>query len=690
VDGAGWLNALATTGRPDDAPMARLGEVLARLLDFAAMKGAISPDDERLVEALAAPTATQASGESLLLTVTGWNERSLDDLLGRFGLTRAQLRGIAAFRRIFDAYQLVRASGIPAAALARAACNNPTAETVAALQAALRARYDEADWLAALRPINDELRALRRDALVTHVLQSMAEDAATSHIDTPDKLFEHFLMDVQMEPCMETSRIRHALSSVQLFVERCLMNLEPSVAPTSIRADQWEWMKRYRVWEANRKVFLWPENWLEPELRDDQSSLFRETMSELLQSDITEDAAAAALGGYLARLAEIAKLQPCGIYCVERDPGVEDDIIHVVARTAGATRAYYHRQRAGGSWTPWEPIKLDIEDDPVLPVVWKGRLFLFWLRILTESPMDGPAAAPQDASTNSLAQLNMSDVKQHVRADAKAAAKVTVKGILCWSEFYNGKWQAPKTSDPNRPTVLGTMFEAMGEYAFDRSAVTLGAYPYDDALAILIDMDNTEGFLLYNTHSQPERVDGTYLSVDTLKLYNAQVNPWVRERVLRVAYTVEGPQSGKVRKVLSGSLNGRVVRPEQPLTSVWTAPFLFEDARHVFYVTTSTRAVEIVEGIIWEGPYGIDPGIKEPDYTIPDMIYEIPIKPVIPDLLGPIVQGPDYGVIDPVRVQRFVTTDAYIHTGIGAAAGFAFDGLVLGPNGTIAGLPGGR
>jgi hypothetical protein len=25
-------------------------------------------------------------------------------------------------------------------------------------------------------------------------------------------------------------------------------------------------MKRYRVWEANRKVFLWPENWLEPDL----------------------------------------------------------------------------------------------------------------------------------------------------------------------------------------------------------------------------------------------------------------------------------------------------------------------------------------------------------------------------------------------------------------------------------------
>ena len=31
----------------------------------------------------------------------------------------------------------------------------------------------------------------------------------------------------------------------------------------------WSWLKWYRVWEANRKVFLYPENWIEPELRED-------------------------------------------------------------------------------------------------------------------------------------------------------------------------------------------------------------------------------------------------------------------------------------------------------------------------------------------------------------------------------------------------------------------------------------
>ena len=161
-----------------------------------------------------------------------------------------------------------------------------------------------------MKPVNDGLRRQERDALVAHILHRFQASPATRHIDTPNRLFEFFLIDVAMQPCFETSRIRAALSSVQLFVDRALMNLEPRVPPPMIRPERWEWMRRYRIWEANRKVFLWPENWLEPELRDDQSPAFREVMGSLLQSDITEDAAAQALGTYLMQLDEVAKLEP--------------------------------------------------------------------------------------------------------------------------------------------------------------------------------------------------------------------------------------------------------------------------------------------------------------------------------------------------------------------------------------------
>jgi SpoVK/Ycf46/Vps4 family AAA+-type ATPase len=32
-------------------------------------------------------------------------------------------------------------------------------------------------------------------------------------------------------------------------------------------ATSWDWRQHYRVWEANRKIFAHPENWIEPERR---------------------------------------------------------------------------------------------------------------------------------------------------------------------------------------------------------------------------------------------------------------------------------------------------------------------------------------------------------------------------------------------------------------------------------------
>jgi len=32
-------------------------------------------------------------------------------------------------------------------------------------------------------------------------------------------------------------------------------------------ASSWNWLKNYRVWDANRKIFVYPENWIEPDER---------------------------------------------------------------------------------------------------------------------------------------------------------------------------------------------------------------------------------------------------------------------------------------------------------------------------------------------------------------------------------------------------------------------------------------
>jgi hypothetical protein len=694
INGQGWLNALPNAdnlhlANPADATIARtlnatLLTQLRTLLDYARIKTDVSPDDELLLNALQDPVAATVSSEGLLYTLTRWDANSLAALLNQFGGNIAGLSSLKLFMRAYDAFTLIRKMGISGSALINATTNEPVGNTVRDLQAALRARYDASIWRDVVQPINDAMRGLQRDALVAYILQQMRSFPESEHIDTPEKLFEYFLMDVQMEPCMQTSRIRHALSSLQLFIERCLMNLEqPRVSPAAINARQWEWMKRYRVWEANRKVFLFPENWLEPELRDDKSPFFKEIESELLQSDITEDSATTALLNYLSKLEEVAKLEPCGIYHVEGDGILTGNVDHVIARTAGAHRKYYYRRYEYGYWTPWEQVKLDIEDNPVMPVVWNGRLLLFWLRILKQTP---------DATMSPPSGMPLSNGMDISEAIMPGAMKVSVRAVLCWSEYYNGKWQPTKTSDINQAAKLGE-FPPAGNGVFDRSSLQLsvveemfervgrgrgrkGVVVKVEKHELLVSVDyegkSKDAFLLYNTHSLPVLENAAGQAKDRICETSNET--------LTIEYAVSG--TGLTRHVLKNEIPDGAIEPRHPLKKPFVAPFFYEDSRHVFYVTTAAGQPVWIEDHFGRA---VNPSIRY-EMEIPQLILKTdPRNEVGPKFWGdgrPVVHDP--GHIDPVSpILRYVTEDAYIHRGIGTTASVKYGNRDIGPSGAI-------
>src|SRR4030088_3384731 len=135
-----------------------------------------------------------------------------------------------------------------------------------------------------------------------------------------------------MEPVVQTSRFRLEIDSLQLFIQRSLLNMEPKVHPSVINSKHWEWMKRYRVWEASRKIFLFPENWLEPEFRDDKTNLFLDLESALLQGDVSNDLAENAFFNYLKSLEVLARLDIISMYSEEM-PDPSDNTLHVIGRT---------------------------------------------------------------------------------------------------------------------------------------------------------------------------------------------------------------------------------------------------------------------------------------------------------------------------------------------------------------------
>lgn len=673
IGGKGWLNAIRVSGKPTRAQAAALLPALTGLLSFASLKTALSPGDERLLAVLRDPQTAAAKG-GLLYDITGWDVESVSAVLARFNKTAEDLRGLDLFARVRAALQQSAALGITTTALIAAATNNPAGDTVRNLQKALQARYSASDWLDLIKPVNDDMRSRQRDALVGYVLHQMRSAPQSAHIDTPEKLFEYFLMDVQMAPCMQTSRVRSALSAVQLFIDRCLMNLEKRVAPSAINGTQWEWMKRYRVWEANRKVFLWPENWLEPELRDNQSPIFKEMMSELLQSDITEDGAAVALGKYLAKLDTLAKLEPCGVYFVENDPGVADDVAYVVARTAGTDRNYYWRRREGGTWMPWEQIKLNIADNPVIPVVWKNRIFLFWLQILNQTQVNNAAPIAPDKD---LAALKSTDINT-------VPPQISVQAMLCWSEFYNGAWQPARTSDSTKPTVLGTTDPS----GLDRASIHLSAHADADTLRVSIDSPIGDSFfLLYNAHSVPIRAeDAPFQPKFPNGSYRYLSNPNGTltadyGRNLSLDWGFPDP-TVLTRPILDNPVAAAITEPRHDLSNPWDAPFLYSDTRHVFYVSTTEQQVTVDR---WRG-YNI--GQSSPIETSPHIPPIVVLSgPPILDRIGPVLRGLNSGIVNPHPIEHFISNDAYITKALGTIGTVKFGQADLGPAGQLGNEP---
>ena len=180
-------------------------------------------------------------------------------------------------------------------------------------------------------------------------------------------------------------------------------------------------------------MFLWPENWIEPELKKDRSPFFKDLENELLQNEVNQYTVETAFQNYLEKLDGVAQLEIAGFY--QEDDG-DNTIIHVFGRTPGAEpHLYYYRRYDYRQWTPWEKMDLDIQSDYLIPAVVNKRLFLFWPEF-TEVPSE------EGNSKVRFPALNLG-TESEVRVDK---AKKTLQMQMAVSEYRLGKWTPKKIS----------------------------------------------------------------------------------------------------------------------------------------------------------------------------------------------------------------------------------------------------
>ncbi|MEU1054332.1 neuraminidase-like domain-containing protein [Streptomyces sp. NPDC005876] len=400
------------------APLTAL-EFAARVLDPAVPPAAVLTD-------LAALTGWPPADLDALVTAFGWRDAGGPDVV------KDSLADSAALLRLAAAAAVLRRVGVTAERALTWAVAEPGEETAESLKQTVKAKYDLGQWQEVIRPLQDVFRERKRKALVDWLVAHPDEDAGQTWTDS-NGLYAHFLIDVEMSPCMLTSRLKQAAASAQLFVQRVQLNLETDIlAATDLdpRWKQWSWMKRYRVWEANRKVFLYPENWLEPELRDEKSPFFRDLEQELMQNEVTAESAEEAFRTYLESLDQVANLEIRAQHTEVAGP--DETYLHVIGRTRSSQGAeYYHRRQVNGArWTPWERIDLEINSNHLVTAVHHRRLHLLWPQFLERAVTQNSVRTP---SANSSATLAQPDRFWEVR--------------MFWSELKKGGWSPKVLSD---------------------------------------------------------------------------------------------------------------------------------------------------------------------------------------------------------------------------------------------------
>jgi hypothetical protein len=558
--------------------------------------------------------------------------------------------------RLADAFADLRrlgASPTQAVAWSKAVLTSDDARNI---KQAARSKYDTSQWYEIAPPLRDAIRGRQRAALVDYLL---ANPGAAGWKDARG-ITEYFLIDCEMGACMRTSRIKQAIGSVQMFAQRCLMNLEPEV-DANVVVDpawaQWEWMKSNRVWVPAREIFLWPENWIEPELRDGKSPFFEDLENALGKKQTDAESVEDAFLGYLEQLDEVAQLTVGGVYHqleldLEGQPAI--DTLHVFGRTSSTPPKWFYRKRvmdAGvGSWTAWEKVDAEIDAEWLLPVIWNRRLFLIW---------------PDLQQRTKDRALTMPSAGQNVPEPMRFWRQK-----LSWTERHRGKWTAKKTTkayadsnweyDPVNlmltPSFSGTDlvvrlevgYPGPGKYAFHEGSFTfVGSQP---------GVVNVSG---PNWWSQIQEPQGTVADEMTWRELDGPSEPLKLLDTSGSSFT-----DVTVLDQTPGALRFRIAA-QNPYSIDPDEPLFFADGDHSYFVTSE-------EVKVWLGGWG---GVD----VVPSWIGMIPwqyyqqIQLRVPDPVGPISDASDP---PPYELSFPVVDEAGAPETVHATAGPAVDGTV--------------
>ncbi len=335
-----------------------------------------------LIDLLANLDPSEELSDSVKWSISKWQKVSLSDV----GKTVAQSDSISDLQKVWDNFKWSKALNISIKTLEKFKSDTSLNHQAQILKNAIRLKYaDNESWENSIRDSQNALNRKLRDVLCNYVIFNKNIREMNFGFSNRESLYQYFLLDVEMGDCFMLPKIVTATNSLQVYINRCIMGLEQSadgkvkVILDIDKIDEWEWRKNYRVWEANRKIFLFPENYAEAEIRDNKTPEFKELEDELLQQKLNLEVVENAYKKYFEQIMKLAELQVTGAY---RDKDTKR--IYLFGKTNQQPHEFYYRhveflESGDPMWSNWEKMDISIPAEDVSAIMYNGKLHVFWI-----------------------------------------------------------------------------------------------------------------------------------------------------------------------------------------------------------------------------------------------------------------------------------------------------------------------
>ncbi|MFG6207346.1 Tc toxin subunit A-related protein [Pseudomonas retamae] len=308
----------------------------------------------------------------------------------------------------------------------------------------------------------------RRDALVEYCIGHIGKNDPTSpymFVETPEDLFELLRMDPLDNDPVKSSWVAEAIGCAQQFTNAAYKKLERGYTDTEFDkrdVKTWELYNNYSDWAALQMIAVYPENYMNPFVRQRKTSLFKTLENNLSQTRLHSDTVQVALRDYLQTFEQTCDLDVISSYM---------DLIGSTTEVVSPARADYYfvgRQRVPpfqyfwrkaeveltdecrainpAAWSEWRPVEIPagVKVLDIRPVLWNSRLCLVWAQWQDEMKMaDKEVSLPHQLSINLSfmsqngqwsAPLSLHTSEQETDHSEGARLIATV-----WADRYNPK-----------------------------------------------------------------------------------------------------------------------------------------------------------------------------------------------------------------------------------------------------------